>query len=192
MTQQKRGAQQVRIIGGKWKGRKLRFSGNSAVRPTPSRVRETLFNWLRSEITGARCLDAFAGSGVLGFEALSQGAAVVTFVEQNPRSAQAIRSTAALLDAQAQCSVVRSDIAAYLRRSNAAYDVVFLDPPFDQPQLLERTLRLLTAHQSPGTIYAEAPSLRQLESLAARCGLQVSKRTSAGDAHGVLLQHPGV
>jgi 16S rRNA (guanine966-N2)-methyltransferase len=122
-------ARVLRIIGGTWRGRKLRFPAVELIRPTPDRVRETLFNWLGARIGGARCLDLFAGSGALGLEALSRGAAAVTFVE---RDAAAVHSLAATLTAWGApgTQVERADALVFLAGTPQPCDVVFLDPPF--------------------------------------------------------------
>ncbi len=122
-------ARVLRIIGGTWRGRKLRFPAVELIRPTPDRVRETLFNWLGARIRGARCLDLFAGSGALGLEALSRGAAAVTFVE---RDAAAVHSLAATLAAWGApgTQVQRADALVFLGGVPQPCDVVFLDPPF--------------------------------------------------------------
>jgi len=121
----------VRIIGGEYRGRRLSFVPASGLRPTPDRVRETLFNWLRDDIRGARCLDLFAGSGALGFEALSRGAAMVTAVERNRSVAQRLTDNARLIGAADRMAVVHADAARFLKTPPARpYDIVFLDPPF--------------------------------------------------------------
>ncbi|MFO1419190.1 MAG: 16S rRNA (guanine(966)-N(2))-methyltransferase RsmD [Methylotetracoccus sp.] len=120
---------EVRIIGGVWRSRKLRFPAVNELRPTPDRVRETLFNWLQGEVEGSHCLDLFAGSGALGFEAASRGAARVVAVERNPRVCAALRQNCALLDAR-QIEVVQTEARRYLARPAHAFDLVFLDPPF--------------------------------------------------------------
>ena len=122
-------ARVLRIIGGTWRGRKLRFPAVELIRPTPDRVRETLFNWLGARIGGARCLDLFAGSGALGLEALSRGAAAVTFVE---RDAAAVHALAATLTAWGapDTRVERADALVFLAGVPQPCDVVFLDPPF--------------------------------------------------------------
>lgn len=120
---------QVRIIGGEWRGRKLHFPQSPAIRPTPDRVRETVFNWLQSSVAGARCLDLFAGSGALGFEALSRGAAEVVFVDTDPAS---VRHVAQMLQTL-KCNrgtVVQQEAVSYLAGPAQAFDLVFLDPPF--------------------------------------------------------------
>ncbi|NOY63403.1 MAG: 16S rRNA (guanine(966)-N(2))-methyltransferase RsmD [Gammaproteobacteria bacterium] len=137
----RRVAQRVRIIGGQWRGRKLDFPDLPGIRPTPDRVRETLFNWLQPVIVGARCLDLFAGSGALGLEALSRGAAQVTFVEKEPRAVAQLNETLAALGADSG-TVVRNDAAAYLNRACQPYDIVFLDPPFRAGLLLPCCVQL--------------------------------------------------
>jgi len=130
---------QFRIIGGRWRGRRLAFAPLAGVRPTGDRVRETLFNWLQPVIGGARCLDLFAGSGALGLEALSRGAAEVLFVDRQPELVRAIENHLITLDAAGgQC--VCTDAGRFLHGPVKAFDVVFLDPPFgdvDWPRLLE-------------------------------------------------------
>lgn len=122
----------VRIIGGTWRGRKLPVPSTSdTLRPTPDRVRETLFNWLQFEVPGRRCLDLFAGSGALGFEALSRGASFVTFVETDPEAARSLEASLARLRCD-RARVVRSDAFQFLRSDphRAPCDIVFLDPPW--------------------------------------------------------------
>ncbi len=188
MTQQRRGPQQVRIIGGKWKGQKLRFSGGASLRPTLGRTRETLFNWLRPTIQGTRCLDAFAGSGILGFEALSQGAASVVLVEQNPRTIRSLETATQTLNAQTQCKIIKADLFVYLRRLQEPFDIVFLDPPFSQPQLLDKALKILhDANLVSEFVYAESKNLDSLIHAAQSNGWEVVKQTRTGGAVGGLL-----
>lgn len=132
---------QLRIIGGDWRGRKLTFHAAPGLRPTPDRVRETLFNWLALVVPGARCLDLFAGSGALGFEAASRGAKQVIMVEKLAATARQLREQAALLQAE-QVSVLEQDAATFLAGKPTPFDVVFLDPPFQQG-LLQQTLAAL-------------------------------------------------
>jgi 16S rRNA (guanine966-N2)-methyltransferase len=122
----------LRIIGGRHRGRRLRFPPGVEIRPTPDRVRETLFNWLQPRIDGARVLDLFAGSGTLGLEALSRGAAHVTFVEQNRRAATAIESVARDWH-EAGVSVQSAEALGWLAQTSpdAPYGIVFVDPPYD-------------------------------------------------------------
>jgi len=119
----------LRIIGGQWRGRKLEFPAIEAIRPTPDRVRETIFNWLQNDIVGARCLDLFAGSGALGLEALSRGAGEVVFVDREARIASYLRAT--LKELNASNGVVHAhDSLRWLANSAQPFDIVFLDPPF--------------------------------------------------------------
>ena len=122
-------AGQLRIIGGRWRGRRLAFPEAGGVRPTPDRVRETLFNWLQTVVPGARCLDLYAGSGALGLEALSRGAGGVVFVERDRKLAAQLRSNLEALDA-AGAEVVQRDAESYLNGPPRRFDLVFLDPPF--------------------------------------------------------------
>lgn len=126
-----RGAQSrlVRVIGGAMRGRRWRFPDIPDVRPTPDRVRETLFNWLGTRVVGARCLDLFAGSGALGLESLSRGASSVVFVEQHAAIARALGELIAEWNVQG-AEVIRADAFAYLRGAVQPFDIVFLDPPF--------------------------------------------------------------
>ena len=120
---------EIRIIAGDWRRRKLRFPVAAGLRPTPDRVRETLFNWLRDDIEGARCLDLFAGSGALGFEAASRGASKVVQVESGDTVCAALRQSCALLSANL-VFVIKDNVRHYLTGPPELFDVVFLDPPF--------------------------------------------------------------
>jgi len=120
----------VRIIGGQWRSRVLQFPSTPGLRPTPDRVRETLFNWLQFQIIGARCLDLFAGSGVLGFEAISRGAAQVTSLEIDNKAAAAIRANCRLIETD-KLDLVQTPVLDWLQHASASHhDIVFLDPPF--------------------------------------------------------------
>jgi 16S rRNA (guanine966-N2)-methyltransferase len=120
----------LRIIGGQWRGRKLSFLPAEGLRPTTDRVRETLFNWLAPAIHGARCLDLFAGSGALGLEALSRGAAACDFVDSSPGAIKHIRQHLQMLGAgaSARCHLVAAQ--TFLQQVDGEYDIVFIDPPF--------------------------------------------------------------
>ena len=161
-----RQARVLRIIGGTWRGRRWRFPSSPSIRPTPDRVRETLFNWLGPRILGARCLDLFAGSGALGLEALSRGAAHVTFVEQDPAAVGQLRTLLAQWgahDAQVECA----DAASWLRRPAAAFHFVFMDPPFES-QLLATAAAALEAGGwlAPGAwVYVESSARSALPPL---------------------------
>ena len=119
----------VRIIGGDWRGRKLHFPQSNELRPTPGRVRETLFNWLQLHVRGSRCLDLFAGSGALGFESLSRGANEVVFVERDPAAAAGIADMLQVLECT-RGRVERRDAFDYLALPPEPFDIVFVDPPF--------------------------------------------------------------
>src|ERR1700691_3399091 len=125
---------EFRIIAGQWRRRKLHFPPLPGIRPSPDRVRETLFNWLQDRIEGSSCLDLFAGSGALGLEALSRGAAQVTFVEHDTAAARELHARLAEWGAQ-DGEVERADALRYLEGAARPFDVVFLDPPFASPLL---------------------------------------------------------
>jgi len=122
---------QLRIIGGLWRGRKLSFPAVEGLRPTGDRIRETLFNWLAPDIQDARCLDLFAGSGALGLEALSRGAALSLLIERDTKAAAQLRTNLEVLKAN-KGKVISTDSMQFLQRGNdsEAYDIVFIDPPF--------------------------------------------------------------
>ncbi len=181
----------VRIIGGLWKRSKLAVPARPGLRPTPDRVRETLFNWLGQDLTGLRCLDAFAGSGALGFEAASRGAAQVLLCELDPGLVAGLRANAERLQAT-QIRVQRGDaIAALKAAERAGWDLVFLDPPFGDDgnevlfrQALQAALPLLA---EGGCLYLEAPRAWGDEELLA-LGLRCSRRGKAGMVHYHLLE----
>lgn len=132
---------QVRIIGGEWRGRKLDVPDVKDLRPTPDRVRETLFNWLAPSIVGAHCLDLFAGTGVLGFEALSRGAASVTMVDQSLEVIKGLELSAALLKAK-DITIYSAAVPTQLRKPKQPFDIVFLDPPYKANLLASTSLYL--------------------------------------------------
>jgi 16S rRNA (guanine966-N2)-methyltransferase len=145
-------AGKIRIIGGEYRGRKIQVPDRPDLRPTPDRVRETLFNWLGQSLDGLSCLDLFAGSGALGFEAASRGAARVVMVEQDRSVFQSLQSTKQIIGAPA-VELVLDDAFAYLKKA-PAFDVVFLDPPFRQ-NALPVVFRQLKG--APGTrVYVES------------------------------------
>jgi len=127
----------VRIIGGIWRGRRVAFPDLPGLRPTPDRVRETVFNWLQYSLVGAKCLDLFAGSGALGIEALSRGAQEVVFVEQAPPAARNLREQLTRLKGLAKARIMEMGAARYLRSAPRFFDIVFMDPPFGQDALAE-------------------------------------------------------
>ncbi|WP_286719459.1 16S rRNA (guanine(966)-N(2))-methyltransferase RsmD [Thalassolituus sp. UBA2009] len=127
-------SQQLRIIGGQWRSRRLRFPAVDGLRPTMDRVRETVFNWLQYDVEGARALDAFAGSGALGFEALSRGAKEVIFLEKHPNAALQLRENLEILQAR-NAQVWAGDALLWLQQNPEPFDLVFLDPPFGKDLL---------------------------------------------------------
>ena len=131
MNRRGRSAHQVRIIGGQWRSRRLEFPDVPGLRPTPDRVRETLFNWLAPVLPGARCLDLFAGSGALGMEALSRGAAEVVFVEHHPLAVRTLQDNLARLQAVG-ARVEAAEAMAWLRQPGTPFEIVLLDPPFGE------------------------------------------------------------
>lgn len=180
----------VRIIGGAWRGRRLRFPGAPGLRPTADRRRETLFNWLAGELEGARCLDLFAGSGALGFEAASRGAGRVVLVEASRDVAAALAVGRDRLGAEA-VEVVHARAARYLERSPEPFDLVFLDPPFDRPRLAasacDRLMRGWLAHGA--RVYLELPAHGGSSPLPA--GWAVVREAGGGDARGLLCRPQG-
>ncbi|NOQ87659.1 MAG: 16S rRNA (guanine(966)-N(2))-methyltransferase RsmD [Gammaproteobacteria bacterium] len=127
-----------RIIGGSWRGRKIKFDDAEGLRPTTDRIRETVFNWLQPYIHQSRCLDVFAGSGVLGFEALSRGAQEVVFIEQNGKTVKNLKQSISMLDAE-NASIFHQDALLWLQsaKSDHRFNLVFLDPPFHADLLLK-------------------------------------------------------
>jgi 16S rRNA (guanine966-N2)-methyltransferase len=184
----KKGPNQLRIIGGEWRGRKLRFPDAPNLRPTPDRVRETIFNWLMPVMHGARCLDLFAGSGALGLEALSRGAASSTFVDSHAKASQAIKSHLDMLNASDKAEVLQMDAAKYLQKEAVAFDVVFLDPPY-QSDFMASVIPLLENNGwlAPGAmLYLEIESRKVLPELPS--SWQKLKEKSAGDVSYYLFQ----
>lgn len=186
----------LRIVGGKWRSRRLRFVDAEGLRPTPDRVRETLFNWLQFEIPGAHCLDAFAGSGALGFEALSRGAASVVMMERQRPQYQALQAAAAELGADnvrllcGEAEVLLATPGDW--RPPQGFDVVFLDPPFHKglvPRVMEYLLRA-NLLRPDALIYIETES--EWKSLALAPEIDVLKTTKAGLVHAFLARYqPG-
>lgn len=172
----------VRIIGGAWRSRIIRFPDAHGLRPTPDRVRETLFNWLGQDLTGKRCLDLYAGSGALGFEAASRGANAVVLVERERAVCAALEANRATLKAT-QVEVVRADALEFLTSDSRVYDVVFLDPPFaDKPWAL--LFERLAARLAPdAVVYRESG-----EPLAAPAGWTAYRQGRAGQVHHQLLK----
>ena len=177
---------EVRIIGGQWKRTKLPVADKPGLRPTPDRVRETLFNWLGQDLTGWRCIDAFAGTGALGLEAASRGAAQVLLVEQDPGLVAQLRAVQQKLSAHS-VSIQRANGLSVLRQqAPASVDLVFLDPPFDA-RLYDTALKAAApAISGDGFIYLEAPEAwddARLEPY----GLALQRHMRAGAVHAHLL-----
>lgn len=169
----------LRIIGGRWRGRRLDIPESEGLRPTPDRVRETLFNWLQPYIAGASCLDLFAGTGALCLEALSRGAAGVVMVEKAPHVAQQLRRHIERLEAS-EAEVVLADAVEFLRRTPRAFDVVFLDPPFKSNLIAECAVMVEARGwvKPGGLVYVEAPS--QMRELALPATWELIRSKKAG------------
>lgn len=172
----------MRIIGGAWRSRLVAFPACPGLRPTSDRVRETLFNWLGQDLTGLTCLDLFAGSGALGFEALSRGAKRVVMVEQDRRALQALGENAARLGA-GNLEVVAADALQFLRSDRRVFDVVFLDPPYGSG-VLPGALRGLENHVAgAGMAYVESGEVLELPP-----GWEAFRKGRAGAVHYYLLK----
>jgi len=172
----------VRINAGEWRSRLLKFPDAEGLRPTPERVRQTVFNWLGQDMTGLSCLDLFAGTGVMGFEALSRNARSAVLVEKTSAVYKAILDNKATLKADA-AQVFNTDALNFLSQNRQLFDVVFLDPPYHQGWLA-KVLPLLPAHLNPdGFVYAEAEFEIQPDEL-----WQVVKQSKAGNVFYHLLK----
>lgn len=182
-----KGAGEIRIIGGQWKRTRLPVAQRPGLRPTPDRVRETLFNWLGQDLAGWRCLDAFAGTGALGLEAASRGAASVLLVENDA----ALVAQLQVLQAKLQASAVRvqrgDGVSALKQAAPASLDLVLLDPPFDGPFFEPALQAAAQAAAAEGFIYLEAPRAWADEELA-KHGLVLYRHLKAGAVHAHLLQ----
>jgi len=175
---------EVRLIGGQWKRSKLPVAVRAGLRPTPDRVRETLFNWLGQDLNGWRVLDAFAGTGALGFEAASRGAAEVLLLEQDPALVASLEASRTRLGAS-QLTVLRADALAWLRRCPAErFELILLDPPFDQPALALAALAAAVRALVPGgCVYMESA-----EALAVPAGLVAWRSLRAGAVNVQVMQ----
>jgi 16S rRNA (guanine966-N2)-methyltransferase len=189
-------AEIIRIIGGDARGRKLSFPAKTTVRPTLDRIRETLFNWLMFEISGSVCLDLFAGSGALGLEALSRGAAKVIFVEQNPQLCRALTANIALLGYQARAEVFQAESHAWLSEYSKngganQLNLVFLDPPFDsiETEVLADICQIVAKKLliSNGLCYLEQPKNRPLTVIDAQLWQQYKHKQSGAVQYGLWL-----
>ena len=181
----------MRIIGGHWRSRVLRFPPIEGLRPTPDRVRETLFNWLGQDLTGLSVLDLFSGSGALAFEALSRGAKLAVAIETHAEAIHALRTNAATLGAASAAppadahhiDIIRSDAIRFLKTDRRLFDVIFIDPPFTEPWW-PRLAPLLDARSAVGGwIYVE-----QGEPIEPPAGWEVHRQRQAGNVHYHLLR----
>ena len=174
----------VRIIAGKWRGRKLDVIDSPALRPTPDRVRETLFNWIQQEIVGARCLDLFAGTGALGFEALSRDASEVVMVESSPKIVELLEQHAQTLKSENH-SIELADGLSWLRQATKGFDIIFLDPPFEQGYI-EKCCALIIEESllnANGLVYIESE-----KNLTLPDGWYIKKQKVAGQVQSLLIE----
>jgi 16S rRNA (guanine(966)-N(2))-methyltransferase RsmD len=179
---------EIRIIGGLWKRTRLKVADKPGLRPTPDRVRETLFNWLGQDLSGWRCMDAFAGTGALGLEAASRGADNVILVEQDGMLVTQLRAMKEQLKADA-VEVMHGNGAMLLGQlAPASQDLIFLDPPFESDLFKSALLAASQAVAADGFIYLEAPSAWSDAQLA-DLGLVVHRYLKAGAVHAHLLRH---
>lgn len=178
---------EVRLIGGQWKRSKLPVADLPGLRPTPDRVRETLFNWLGQDLSGWRCLDAFAGSGALGFEAASRGAGSVTLIERDRKLAMKLDESRQRLNATA-LRIETTDAMAWMARCPAgSFELVFIDPPFDAG-LVEQAVALASRLVVPlGFVYVESGAALAVDALGPQ-GLNLHRQGKAGAVHFHLLQ----
>jgi len=176
----------IRIIAGKWRGRKLEVIDSPGLRPTPDRVRETLFNWIQQEIVGARCLDLFAGTGVLAFEALSRDASEVVLVESDPKIVESLKQHAETLGSENH-TIQLADALSWLKQGIKGFDIIFLDPPFNQGYI-EKCCALIIEESLlnvNGLVYIESE-----KNLALPDGWQLKKQKNAGQVQSLLIE-PG-
>jgi 16S rRNA (guanine966-N2)-methyltransferase len=184
---QSRAPREVRIIGGQWKRTKLSVSDKPGLRPTPDRVRETLFNWLGQDLSGWRCIDAFAGTGALGLEAASRGAADVILVEQDAELVMQLRAVQAKLGATSVKVERGNGLSVLARLAPATMDLIFLDPPFDAPVYEKALAAAVLAITEDGLIYLEASTAWDDPKLAP-LGLERVRHLKAGAVHAHLLR----
>lgn len=173
----------VRIVGGEFRRRVLRFPDSEGLRPTPDRVRETLFNWLGQELDGWHCLDLFAGSGALGFEAASRGAERVVMIEKLPRVLAALHENHELLHKPPAVEIVRGDALQYLASTKAKFDLIFIDPPYKQGWIPRLEPLLAGVMNEQGALYVEAE-----HEIAALGDWRTVRQGKAGEVHFHLLR----
>ncbi len=182
---------QIRIIGGKWRGRKLQVIDAEGLRPTPDRIRETLFNWLAQDLRDATLLDCFAGSGVLGFEALSRGACQVTAFEQHPMALASLQLQAERFETSA-FEIITGDAVDSIGKLQRKYDIVFIDPPYAEPHLREQVFKQLETRdclQTGAKIYFEWPTSEDFDLPSA--SLRWLKQKSAGQVKYAIAEWRG-
>lgn len=176
----------MRIQGGRWRGRWLPVPALEGLRPTPDRLRQTLFDWLRPRLPGARCLDLYAGTGALGIEAVSQGAASAVLVERDPAACALLRESLARL-ASPSLSLVQADALAWLAREPGRFDIVFIDPPYSS-KLMAASCEALLRHGAVGpgsVVFVELGTAAEGD---LPPGWVVSRRARAGQVHVVLAE----
>lgn len=177
----------VRIIGGQFRRRILKFPDSTGLRPTPDRVRETLFNWLGQELDGWACLDLFAGSGALGFEAASRGAARVVMIEQAPAVLAALHENHESLHKPATIEIRRGDALQYLASATAKFDLIFLDPPYNKGWIPRLEPLLAGVANEDTVVYVEAE--HEIETLG---DWRTVRHGKAGEVHFHLMQREAV
>ena len=181
-------AGQVRIIAGEWRGRRVSVATRPHLRPTPNRLRETLFNWLGDSVRGCKVLDLYAGTGILGFESLSRGAEHATFVENDRRTLAKLRKACQQFDLEAaEAAVVEANAVKWLEHNNTLWDLVFLDPPFHANRDYKRVLSMITSHLSEkGMVYVESATRNETVT----CPLDEWKSKEIGEVRIQLFRHP--
>lgn len=189
MAKRKGSNNRIRIIGGEWRSRQLPFIEVPGLRPTPDRVRETLFNWLQGKVAGARCLDLFSGSGAIAFEALSRYASQVVLVEKHAKVAKQLQENLGLLEAngEVRSTLVNMDAVKYLDQTSDDFDVIFLDPPYRKgllPLVLDK-IQAKSLLKPDGYIYLEHESEENFDWSSWQ--LEVLRQSTAGQVCGVLL-----
>ena len=181
----------VRINAGEWRSRLIKFPDAEGLRPTPERVRQTVFNWLGQDLAGLNCLDLFSGTGVMGFEALSRGAITVTLVEKSLPACKALISNKQLLQAD-KANILHQDALQFLNQNTLIFNIIFLDPPYNQ-EWLPKLLPLIAAHlHAEGLVYVEAEYALDESQLNASAGFmddwQIVKQNKAGNVFYHLLK----
>lgn len=183
----------MRIMGGRWKRTPLPVPVSAGLRPTPSRVRETLFNWLGQDLAGWRVLDAFAGTGALGWEAASRGAEAVTLLERDAKLVHSLKGVQARLKAEQQVHIQQADAISWMRHpaQSACFDLVFLDPPFEDDAFVVALGAAAQAVAPGGWVYLEAPRAfgpLPADAAAVPAALTLHRHGQAGAVHFHLFQ----